>query len=294
MMKKQKEWLIIFSCLLVMVGCGKDTITTIDAESDTNIEKSTVDERVTEGLRAVNVGDKETILDEELVLTFIDEFDGTSLKTDLWEYCPSWERADRGGKWDSKCVAVDNDKLVLSVIYDEDAGCYKSGAIRTKGLFEQTYGYFEASMRVQDVPGFWSAFWMMCGEVGNIDGYGNDGTEIDIMEAYNYESKGINFALHWDGYEKDHQSVGKSKEYPDLYDGNFHTYAVLWTPTEYKWYIDGEFVWKSKAGGVCDNPGYMKLTLEVGSWAGEIVPSDLPATVEVEYVRAYQFSDRLE
>ena len=58
MMKKQKEWLIIFSCLLVMVGCGKDTITTTDDASGTNIEESTADERVTEGLRAVNVGEK--------------------------------------------------------------------------------------------------------------------------------------------------------------------------------------------------------------------------------------------
>lgn len=285
---------LLFVWMIVLVGCTNKTsekLPVTDAvEEEQNTEVNDIIAEETES-RADSVGDTEIIMDEEYVLTFLDDFSDTELNKDTWEYCPEWERADRGGKWDSQCVAVNDDKLALSVIYHEDAGCYKSGAIRTKGLFEQVYGYFEASMRVQDVAGFWSAFWMMCGDVGNIDGYGNDGTEIDIMEAYNYDSKGINHALHWDGYEEEHQSVGRSNKRPDLYDGNFHTYAVRWYPTEYKWYIDGVLVWKSKAGGGCDNPGYMKLTLEIGSWAGEIAIEDLPATVEVDYVRAYQFAD---
>ena len=57
------------------------------------------------------------------------------------------------------------------------------------------------------------------------------------------------------------------------------------------WYIDGELMWESSDGGVCNQPGYLKLTLEVGSWAGEINKSDLPAAVYVDYVRVYQFDE---
>lgn len=285
-MKKLLCFITLFALALTLVGCNAQKNET-DKISDNQKEA----DEVLDPTRAQKLGDTETIMGEEYVLTFYDNFSGKSLNSDNWEHCPEWTRADRGGKWDPKCAEVSDNKLVLSVIYDEEAGCYKSGAIRTKGLFEQAYGYFECSMRVQNVPGFWSAFWMMCGNVGSVGSDGVDGTEIDIMEAFNAKTFGINHALHWDGYNEHHKSEGTAEYRQDLYDGKFHTYSVRWSPDGYKWYIDGELMWESTAGGVCNQPGYMKLTLEVGSWAGEISLSDLPATVEVDYVRAYQFAD---
>ncbi len=279
-MKKLISILLALALMLSLCACAN--------KDEVDVEE--VDE-VLDLTRAQKVGETETIMGEEYVLTFIDNFSRSELNTDNWEYCPDWQRQDRGGKWDPYCTAFEDGKLVLSVIYDSIAGCYKSGAIRTKGIFEQAYGYFECSMRVQDVPGFWSAFWMMCGNVGNVGNDGVDGTEIDIMEAFNASNFGINHALHWDGYAEHHQSVGQSEHREDLYDGEFHTYSMRWSPEGYKWYIDGELMWESSAGGVCNQPGYMKVTLEVGSWAGEIDIFDLPATVEVDYVRAYQFAD---
>ncbi len=287
-MKKLFAIILVLVLALTLVACG---------DTDNNPENNVDEEEVIEVLepgRAEKVGDTETILGEEYVLTFIDNFGKSTLDTTKWEYCPEWTRADMGGKWDPKCANPEDGKMVLSVIFDPEAGCYKSGAIRTKGIFEQAYGYFEASMRVQDIPGFWSAFWMMCGDVNNVGNDGVDGTEIDIMEAYNYESFGINHALHWDGYGEAHQSVGTNEYREDLYDGEFHTYSMRWSPEGYKWYIDGELMWESNAGGVCNQPGYMKLTLEVGTWAGKISFKDLPATVEIDYVRAYQFADMAE
>lgn len=265
---------------------GKNNVSKKDKKEE---EPEVIDET-----RAQKIGETEIIMGEEYVLTFLDNFSRSYLNASNWAYCPQWERSDRGGKWDPMCANIDNGKLVLSVIYDEEAGCYKSGAIRTKDIFEQAYGYFECSMRVQDVPGFWSAFWMMCGNVGSVGNDGVDGTEIDIMEAFNAKTYGINHALHWDGYKEDHKTEGTAEYREDLYDGEFHTYSMRWSPEGYKWYIDGELMWESSAGGVCNQPGYMKLTLEVGSWAGEIDLSTLPATVEVDYVRAYQFAEMSE
>ena len=254
-----------------------------------NYEPPKEEEPVTDK-RALSVGEKEIINGKTMTLTFLDEFSGNTLNFDNWEYCPKWERSDRKGKWDPSQANVANDKLVLSVSFDESEGICKSGAIRTKGLFEQAYGYFECSMDVQKVPGFWSAFWMMCGNVGSVGNDGVDGTEIDIMEAFNAKTYGINHALHWDGYGEHHKSNGVAEYRKDLYEG-FHTYAMSWTPEGYKWYIDGELMWESSDGGVCNQPGYLKLTLEVGSWAGEINKSDLPAAVYVDYVRVYQFDE---
>ena len=293
-----KRFLLILLCLvmLTLCACSNDDIADIpdDVEPDTNENTDKEDANMTDNSRANKIGQTETIMGEEYVLTFLDEFSKKKLDDSNWEYCPEWERSDRGGKWDPKCANVDDGELVLSVIYDDEAGCYKSGAIRTKGIFDQAYGYFECSMRVQNVPGFWSAFWMMCGNVGSIENDGVDGTEIDIMEAFNAKTFGINHALHWNGYGEHHKSEGTAEYREDLYDGEFHTYSMRWSPEGYKWYIDGELMWESSAGGVCNQPGYMKLTLEVGSWAGEIDLSTLPATVEVDYVRAYQFKEMYE
>ena len=293
-----KRFLLILLCLvmLTLCACSNDDIADIpdDVEPDTNENTDKEDANMTDNSRANKIGQTETIMGEEYVLTFLDEFSKKKLDDSNWEYCPEWERSDRGGKWDPKCANVDVGELVLSVIYDDEAGCYKSGAIRTKGIFDQAYGYFECSMRVQNVPGFWSAFWMMCGNVGSIENDGVDGTEIDIMEAFNAKTFGINHALHWNGYGEHHKSEGTAEYREDLYDGEFHTYSMRWSPEGYKWYIDGELMWESSAGGVCNQPGYMKLTLEVGSWAGEIDLSTLPATVEVDYVRAYQFKEMYE
>lgn len=295
-MKRFLALVLTLVLLLSFSGCNdtapSDTPDNTWSEATENTEEEAT--KVTESTRAQKIGETEIILGEEYVLTFVDEFEKISLDGTMWEHCPEWERSDRGGKWDPKCANTNDGKLILSVIYDEDAGCYKSGAIRTKDIFEQAYGYFEASMRVQNVSGFWSAFWMMCGNVSSVGNDGVDGTEIDIMEAFNAKTFGINHALHWDGYKEHHKSEGTSEYREDLYDGEFHTYSLRWSPEGYKWYIDNELMWESKAGGVCNQPGYMKLTLEVGSWAGEIDLSDLPATVEVDYVRAYQFADMSE
>ncbi len=245
-------------------------------------------------MRAVKEGDKEVIFDRSMTLTFIDEFDSKRMDFSKWDYCPNWTRADRGGKWDEAQVRLEDGKLVLSVDYDAEKGHYVSGAIRSKNLFEQAYGYYECSMKVQDVPGFWSAFWLLSQTVSNVGNGAVDGVEIDIMEAYNYDQKGLNFALHWDGYGEEHKSVGEHSFRPDLYDGNYHTYACMWTEDMYIWYVDGVECWRTDESGICEVPVYLKLSLEVGSWAGEIDLEKLPANVYVDYVRVYQLDEKLK
>lgn len=245
--------------------------------------------------RAEKLGESENIFGEEYILTFIDEFENEDINFDNWKYCPEWERQNRGGKWDNECAYVDEGKLVLSVLYDETEACYKSGAVRTKSVFEQTYGYFECSMRVQNLPGFWCAFWMMCGKPASLGNGGTDGVEIDIAEAFDINSGGINHALHWDRDKINGTQETISSRWYDktLYDGEFHTYSLSWSPEGYRWYIDGVQTYECLVDDVCNQPGYMKLTVEVGSWAGEIDLSTLPSCVEVDYVRAYQYADIL-
>ena len=72
----------------------------------------------------------------------------------------------------------------------------------------------------------------------------------------------------------------------------FHTYSLLWTPTEYVFYMDGKETWSTKAGGVCQVPLYIKLSDEVGDWAGDIKKVQLPDEFLVDYVRVFDLEEK--
>jgi len=45
---------------------------------------------------------------------------------------------------------------------------------------------------------------------------------------------------------------------------------------QYVFYVDGREMWRTKAGGVCQVPLYIKLSDEVGNWGGDIKKATLP------------------
>jgi len=215
-------------------------------------------------------------------LVWNDEFNGTQLDVSKWE-SPEYER--RGHLWRAANAYLDgqgNAVLETSKVGER----YASPCIRTRGKYEKAFGFFEIRCRLPMEQGHWSAFWMFCDGVGKVGDEGRDGTEIDVME-WPYRDGRVQQTLHWDGYGKDHKSEGKVPKRPALLDGQFHTFALWWTPTEYVFYVDGEETWRTSAGGVCQVPVYLKLSEEIGSWAGDITQAKLPDRFVVDYVRVY-------
>ncbi|MBN1854151.1 MAG: glycoside hydrolase family 16 protein, partial [Pirellulales bacterium] len=218
-------------------------------------------------------------------LVWHDEFDGNALDLSKWEV-PENQRRD--GWWSAKAVALDHGNLAISTL--EDGGRYLDACVRTRGKFEHTYGYYVARIQLQKQPGHWSAFWLFNGSVGKIGNDGRDGTEIDIYEKPWLDDR-VQHALHWDGYGKEHKSENKVSKVPGVMEG-FHTFALWWTPDEYIFYVDGNEVWRTNAGGVCQVPLYIKLSDEIGSWGGDIKDAKLPDRFLVDYVRVYDLTER--
>ena len=227
-------------------------------------------------------------------MTFCDDFDGKKLDTRKWSLCPQWERGNVGGHWSDDCVSLDGaGRLVLKTKLAED-GTPLTGAIRSKGKFEQSHGYFEARCRLQSAHGMWTAFWLMCEEEHKIGNGAKDGAEIDIYESYSLDDAAINHAVHWDGYGEEHRCWAKAKSGTSCYDGKFHTFGLLWTDDAYIFYIDGREVRRLDASdaeypGCCEPATYLKLSVEAGTWAGAIRPEELPDdSLTVDYVKVYQ------
>lgn len=216
-------------------------------------------------------------------LRWHDEFDGPKLDESKWNRLGDHPR--KGGYWLKEDAYV-NGKGSLLLRTKKDGDRFTCGAINTKGKFEHAFGYFEARCRMPKEPGHWSAFWLMCAGVNTVGNDGRDGTEIDIIEMPWRDGR-LTVNLHWDGYGKDRKHDGKTFKPPGVTEG-FHTYGLLWLPDEYVFYVDGQEVWRSRAGGVSQVPQFIKLTNEVGNWAGDIKEAKLPDYFEVDYVRVFE------
>src|ERR1051326_3811669 len=216
-------------------------------------------------------------------LIWQDEFDGATLDENKWERMGDWKRRD--GFWVKEDAYLSGKGTLLS--RTKKAGeAYTSGTIRALGKLDLPFGYYVARCKMPQQPGHWPAFWMMCPGVNKTGDEGRDGTEIDIVEIPWRNGK-ITMNLHWDGYGKAHKTAGTSMTLPELKEG-FHDYGLFWSPDQYVFYVDGKEVWRSKAGGVSQVPEYLKLTEEIGPWAGEISKATLPDYFEVDYVRVYE------
>ncbi len=217
------------------------------------------------------------------VLAWRDEFDGAKLDESKWEILGDWKRRD--GFWVKEDSYLDGQgNLVLRTKKAGDR--FTCGAVRTRGRFEHTFGYWVCRCKFPTQEGHWPAFWLMAGGVSKVGDEGRDGTEIDIMEKPWREDK-ITQNLHWDGYGKEHKSAGTGEiTIPGVSQG-FHTFGLFWTPEEYVFYVDGKETWRTKAGGVSQVPQFAKLTEEIGKWGGDITKAALPDSFVVDYVRVY-------
>ncbi|MHC4518887.1 MAG: glycoside hydrolase family 16 protein [Planctomycetota bacterium] len=221
----------------------------------------------------------------EYELVWSDEFDGTVLDTSKWDYRGLGPRRDAINVEDT--VALDGKgRLVLTT--DRRGEEYHTAMIGTQGKFEATFGYFEVRVKLQEQTGHWSAFWLQSPSLGNpLGDPGRAGTEIDVFEYLRKDGDRVHHNLHWDGYSKEHHKhAGKTVEVPGLGAG-WHTVGLLWTESEYVFYVDGEETWRSSEG-VSHRDEYIILSLEVGLWAGPIAEATLPDHLYVDYVRVYQ------
>jgi beta-glucanase (GH16 family) len=215
-------------------------------------------------------------------LVWNDEFNGAALDEGKWERMDCPRREAFWGKDDAYLDG--NGCLVLRTRKDGDR--YSSGAVRTKGKFGHRYGYWECRCKFHKQQGHWPAFWMMpVDNLQDADAGGAAGAEIDVMEKA-WLSEKIDHALHWNGYGSHQKSEAVEIDWPGLNEG-FHSFGVWWSPEEYVFYIDGKESWRAKGGGPSQAVSYMKLTEEIGPWAGKIEEAALPDYFLVDYARVY-------
>lgn len=105
--------------------------------------------------------------------------------------------------------------------------------------FMHRFGYYECRCRMQQQPGWWSAFWLQSPTIGATLDPRTAGVEVDIMEQFERNNI-VQHNNHWNGYGSQHKSTGAHEfELPESEDG-YHRFGVWWTADKYRFYIDGK------------------------------------------------------
>jgi beta-glucanase (GH16 family) len=200
---------------------------------------------------------------------------------------------------------VRDGNLVIKAISEKYTGPdgvarnYTSARLKTLGKFSQTYGRFEARIKIPYGQGMWPAFWMLGDDIEKV-GWPACG-EIDIMENIAKEPAIIHGSIHGPGYvggtgiEAPYTLPGKRRFADD-----FHVFAIEWDPDSVSFFVDQyRYARRTRADlqpgwkWVFDKPFFLILNLAVGgNWPGNPDSTTVfPQTMLVDYVRAYQRSE---
>jgi beta-glucanase (GH16 family) len=229
-----------------------------------------------------------------------DEFDGSAIDHERWRFTPArWERRDRNQGPDCKVnwnwqkrdnVMVADGHLILrnSKVqspperYDGDV-LVQAAAVYSRRVFERTYGYFEARIRIAPtLSGIHTAFWL----TGNNAG----GTEIDIVESANRDDS-YHIALHWKREGDTHRtSAFQNVDLPGIHDGGFHVFAVHWHQGGYEFFVDGEQVWQYSGEGVShvDEFIYLSTGVHWKKYSRNACNGSFPNEARVDWVRVWE------
>lgn len=197
-------------------------------------------------------------------------------------------------------VTVENGYLLITAREESFNGSnYTSARLKTEGLFEQTYGRFEARIKVPYGKGYWPAFWLL----------GNDCAEntwpacgeIDVMEFLGDNPTTVFGSMHGPGFSAGEAITKDFSLVNGRFDTDFHVFGIEWNPDFVNFYVDdvlyqqvtketvttetnGEGEW------VFDNPFYIIINVAVGgNFPGSPNSETIfPQTMLVDYVRVYE------
>ena len=228
-------------------------------------------------------------------LVWNDEFNGNSLDLNMW----SLQHPDMPDLCNSYSVGGGSLKLT---VFTDTVGADHGGYLTSGFGYERTYGYFAASIKFQEQPGTCGAYFMTSWNAYTAGDPAVNGTEMDIIEhrAEDGNNRDISnrdlITVHWPA--NDQTSAQFYSSNIGLNDGNFHLYAMLWTPTAYKFYVDNTLVWTCNQPISQSNEFTLLDCIPNGdsSFVGSrpaggygLLGSASNAVMTVDYVRAYAY-----
>lgn len=227
-------------------------------------------------------------------VVFEDNFDGTSLNENIWNYelgdgCPAlcgWGNNEKQS-YEKSNVRVENGHLIITA--NKNADVYTSGKINTKDNIEFQYGNVVVRAKLATGKGLWPAVWMLGNDIDEVQWPACG--EIDMLEYVGKEPNVIFTSLHT---PDSHGNTVNTKKTTVLgIEDGFHIYSTNWTKDAITFSIDGNEVYqfnpttKNKETWPFDKPFYMLINLAIGGNFGgpEVDDTIFPKEFIIDYIK---------
>jgi len=270
-MKKIRNGMLAILVFIVGVSCN-------DSESQP-LPKD-------EGAEPKETGGTPAHILESFELVWQDEFEGTALDLDKWNYRAEGSLRNHA-MVSRQTISLDGKgNLVIEATKDGE-GNYFVGQTGTDGLYQTRYGYFECRARMNKQLGPHVAFWLQSNTMGvETDNPRDNGAEVDIFEYHRKTPHNVHHNIHWNGYGEAHRQVGTEIPVDSIGEG-FHTFGLEWTEDEYIFYVNGKETWRTSEA-VSRRPQYLILSTELTGFGGAHDHNNYPDSVLFDYVRVYK------
>jgi beta-glucanase (GH16 family) len=231
-------------------------------------------------------------------LAFHDEFEGTHLKSNLWNTQYPWGM-DNNGDGSENCYLTRNvtlngfGNLVLTARHGWTSGKsrngavsswpYNSGQINTQGKFSMDNGFIEMRAKVPNGSGAWPAFWALPAD-------GSWPPEVDVMEIYGNAPNVLDMTYHWGTATTPlERRSQKTLRLPAEFADRYHVYGCHISSRAITWYLDGVMQWslKNRSETAHLKPLYLVCNFAVGGTAGNPSKNTWPREYLVDYIRAW-------
>lgn len=241
----------------------------------------------------------------EYELVWAEEFEGTSLNTDVWNI------EQGGGGWGnreaqyytdrSENIRVQNGCLEIEARKETyQNNNYTSARINTKNKKDFAYGKIEARIKMPKGGGTWPAFWML--------GYGSWPTcgEIDIIEHVGNSPYMASHAIHTRQKNGQKGNNWSNKQNIADLEEEWHVFGVEWLQTYLlgcdvlQFYVDDQLGGRAVASKTdtfeswpftADRPEYIIINLALGGTMGGTINDNAfnnPVIMYVDWVHVYQ------
>ncbi len=230
---------------------------------------------------------------ESWELSFFDDFDSAKLDANKWITNYFWGKAllndgyslatDKHYNTAGKNVDINDSICKISTKEEKAEGktwhprigfypkqySYTSGLISTGESFRQTYGRFEAKIRIDQATPVTHAFWMVSEKML---------PEIDIFKS-DAKNK-MSLTNHWGDNKKSKLSKYKAGKYIN----EFYIYSLEWTENKLTWKVNDTII-REETQGVPKESMYLIFSsgLQTDPTAGS-----LPSTMEIDWVKCYK------
>lgn len=236
-------------------------------------------------------------------LVFGENFSGKRLNTARWRtrHQPFTGRRQCAKPGSRQARLLGDGKLTLSVRKLDNRnrakcrhGRWLNGMIGSKGRFG--HGFFAARVKFQNARGMHGAFWLQ--------GPAVTGAEIDIAEYFGAAPRAtvkqrqhrLGTLIHYTdkrGRLHSYKRIGSQLPTARILGkrrtpGNsYHVYAVHWTPSRYRFYLDGQLMFSTKRPFVSRAPSEIVLSLLSSDYELKHLKSPR-SVVKVDWVRHWR------